>query len=119
MVIGDILEDQGKQVEAEINESGGECLFVRRDVTSETQWEQAGEAAVSWFGKLNVLVNNAGIRHTQSSSFASASIEITTEEQWDRIMEVNAKGVFLGTKARYTGDAQSGRRPPLLTYRQS
>ena len=61
MVIGDVLEDEGQQVEAEINESGGECLFVPLDVTSQAHWERAVEAAVSRFGTLNILVNNAGI----------------------------------------------------------
>ena len=61
VVIGDLLDEEGKRVEAQINETGGECLFVRLDVTSQADWEQAVQAAVSRFGKLNVLVNNAGI----------------------------------------------------------
>jgi len=91
VVIGDILENEGKQVEAEINESGGECLFVHLDVTSQAHWERAVAAAVSSFGKLDVLVNNAGI-------WRRGRVEDTTVEDWDTIMDVNAKGVFLGTK---------------------
>ncbi len=91
VVIGDILENEGDQVEAEINESGGECLFVHLDVTSQAHWERAVAAAVSSFGKLDVLVNNAGI-------WRRGRVEDTTVEDWDTIMDVNAKGVFLGTK---------------------
>ena len=91
VVIGDILDAEGQQVEAEIAETGGECVYVHLDVTSEEDWRAAIGEAVSRFGKLDVLVNNAGI-------FPPASIEDTTEELWDRIMDINGKGVFLGTK---------------------
>jgi len=92
IVIGDLLEAEGKQVEAEINEIGGECLFVPLDVTDEDQWKQAVAAAVARFGKLDVLVNNAGI-------FRSHRIEDTNTDEWDQVMDINAKGVFLGAKA--------------------
>ena len=92
VVIGDVLEEEGRQTEAAINESGGECLFVRLDVTSESDWEQAVTAAVTRFGRLDILVNNAGIGRI-------SKVEDTTEEEWDLVMDINAKGVFLGTKA--------------------
>ena len=91
VVFGDILDDQGKQVEAEINEAGGEALYVHLDVTQEADWESAVETAVSRYGKLDILVNNAGITIRKN-------VEDTTEEEWDRIMAINAKGVFLGIK---------------------
>ncbi len=91
VVIGDILEDEGRQVEAEINELGGECVFVNLDVTSADAWQNAVDTAVNRFGKLDVLVNNAGI-------FKLATVEETSAELWDEIMDINAKGVFLGTK---------------------
>ena len=61
VVIGDVLEEEGRQTEAQINESGGECLFVHLDVTRESNWQDAVAATVSRFGKLDILVNNAGI----------------------------------------------------------
>ena len=91
VVIGDILEEEGRQTEAEINEAGGECLFIRLDVTSESDWQQAVAATAARFGKLDVLVNNAGIYRTEG-------IEETSEELWDLVLEINGKGVFLGTK---------------------
>jgi cyclopentanol dehydrogenase len=61
-------------------------------VTSESGWNNAITATVNQFGRLDILVNNAGIS-------AGGRVEDTTVEAWDRVMAVNAKGVFLGTKA--------------------
>lgn len=93
VAIGDILEEDGRAVEAEINESGGECLFIHLDVTSEANWQDAVAQTVSRFGALHILVNNAGI------GGAGSLIEDTPVEDWDRVMDINGKGVFLGTKA--------------------
>jgi len=101
VVIADVLESAGKTVEAEIAARGGEAAFVRLDVTSEADWAQAVGLAVSRFGTLNVLVNNAGIG-------AAGRVEDTTAEAWDRVMDVNAKGVFLGTKAAIPAMRQAG-----------
>ncbi len=92
VVIGDVLEDEGRKTEAEINETGGECLFLNLDVTSESSWNQAVAATVARFGKLDILVNNAGI------GGGRFGVEDLTVEVWDQVMAVNAKGVFLGTK---------------------
>ena len=92
VVIGDVLDEDGKQTEIEINEAGGECVFVHLDVTDETAWQDAVAAAVDRFGKLDILVNNAGIARINN-------VEDTTSDEWDLVMDINAKGVFLGTKA--------------------
>lgn len=91
VVIGDLLEEEGLKVVAEIGEAGGEALFVRLDVTDESSWQSAVEAAVESFGKVDILVNNAAILRTQG-------LLETTEEIWDEVMDVNTKGTFLGTK---------------------
>ena len=101
IVLGDILDAEGKAVEAEVNAMGGEAVFVHLDVTRETEWAQAVALAVRRFGKLNVLVNNAGIG-------GASRVEDTTAEAWDRVMAVNAKGVFLGTKAAIPAMRQAG-----------
>src|SRR3970040_2561693 len=62
VVIGDVLEAEGRQVEAEIRATGGEAVFVPLDVTSEADWQRAVATAVSRFGRLDVLVENAGVR---------------------------------------------------------
>ena len=92
VVIGDISEEEGQAVEAQISEAGGQALFVRLDVTQENDWTRAVDLAVSRYGKLDILVNNAGI---SSRSFT----DDTGIDGWDKIMEVNSKGVFLGTRA--------------------
>ena len=91
VVFGDVRDELGQQVEAEIQELGGEATYVHLDVTSTPDWEQAIALAESKYGKLDVLVNNAAI-------LIRKTIEETTGEDWDQIMDVNAKSVFLGTK---------------------
>lgn len=101
VVFGDILDDLGKQVEAEITEAGRDATYVHLDVTRESEWQSAVATAVRKYGGLHVLVNNAGI-------LIRKSIEETTEEEWDRIMAVNVKGVFLGTKHAIPAMRDSG-----------
>ena len=101
VAIGDVLEEAGKRTEAEINQSGGQALFVPLDVTSEQSWLDAIGATVAKFGRLDILVNNAGVS-------AHGMIEFTTEADWDRVMDVNSKGPFLGTKAAIPEMRKSG-----------
>ena len=92
VILADVQVEDGNRVTQEITDAGGQALFVEMDVSSQADWDRTIEAAISNFGKINVLVNNAGIIERDS-------IEETTEETWDKIMAVNAKGVFLGAKA--------------------
>jgi 3alpha(or 20beta)-hydroxysteroid dehydrogenase len=101
VVFGDILDDEGKKIEAEIRAGGGEATYVHLNVTREADWRAAVATTVDRYGKLDVLVNNAGI-------LLRAKIEETTEEDWDRIMAVNAKGVFLGTKCALPAMRRAG-----------
>ena len=91
VVFGDVLDDEGQLVERRITESGGEAVYVHLDVTSDADWDDAVATAEGRFGRLDVLVNNAGIANNEK-------IEDTSEELWERIMLVNVKGVFLGTR---------------------
>ena len=92
VVFGDILDQQSRQVEAEILELGGEAVYLHLEVTSEEHWQAAVATAVDRFGRLDILVNNAGV-------VSRGVLEDTTPAEWDLVMEINAKGVFLGTKA--------------------
>jgi len=102
VVIGDILEAEGKAVEAAIAAKGGQAAFIRLDVAREADWAEAVSLAVDRFGALNVLVNNAGV------SAGLGRVEETSAEAWDRVMEINAKGVFLGTKAAIPAMRRAG-----------
>lgn len=92
LVFGDIRDDEGRAVEADIRAAGGEASYVHLDVTKEDDWRAAVATAVERYGALNILINNAGI------VIPRVPIEERTEEEWDRVLAVNAKGVFLGTK---------------------
>ena len=99
VVIGDILDDEGMKLEAEIRELGGQITFVHLDVTDAEQWTSAVNEAVTHYGKLDILVNNAGIGSTNIGGVQAPRIHDAPEEVWDQIMDVNGKGVFLGTRA--------------------
>jgi 3alpha(or 20beta)-hydroxysteroid dehydrogenase len=92
VVFGDIRDDEGKKVEAAIRARGGDAVYVHLDVTSETDWQAAVQTTTSRYGKLDILINNAAI------VIPRVPIEERTVAEWDRVMAVNAKGVFLGTK---------------------
>ncbi len=92
VAIGDVLEEEGRRVAAQIGEAGGKAIFLALDVTSESQWQDAIAATVAEFGKLDILVNNAGIG-------GNGTVGNTSVADWDRVMDVNVKGVFLGTRA--------------------
>ena len=92
VVVADITDDDGEAVAREIEDSGGEAVFVHTDVTSEESWRHAVETTIERYGKVDILVNNAGI----SSGIFSDPLDV---DGWSRIMDVNATGVYLGTRA--------------------
>lgn len=91
VIVADINEKKGKKVVNEIQQAGGEAIFFLLDVTNEENWKSLMKATIQKYGKLNVIVNNAGISRAKD-------IENTTLKDWNEIMGVNATGVFLGTK---------------------
>jgi NAD(P)-dependent dehydrogenase (short-subunit alcohol dehydrogenase family) len=101
VVVADVLDEEGQAVADEIAAGGGEALFVHTDVTSETDWKQVVDATVERFGRLDILVNNAGLSSTSVR-------DPLDSDGWRRIMEVNATGVFLGTKYAIPAMRQAG-----------
>jgi len=91
VVVTDIHEASVQSVAQEINVGGGKALHLRLDVTSETGWDRVMQRTLQEFGRLDVLVNNAGVIFYKS-------IEDTSLAEWRRLMSVNLDGVFLGTK---------------------
>ncbi|ABM13805.1 MULTISPECIES: glucose 1-dehydrogenase [Mycolicibacterium] len=93
VVIGDILDDKGKALADEINaETPDSIRYVHLDVTQADQWEAAVATAVDAFGKLNVLVNNAG-------TVALGQIGQFDMAKWQKVIDVNLTGTFLGMQA--------------------
>ena len=100
VVIGDLLDHEGEALAVEI---GGSAKYVHLDVTKPDEWEKAVATAVKVYGKLSILVNNAGIG-------AYAPIEQYSNADWDRIIAINLTGVFNGIKAAIPAlkDARGG-----------
>src|SRR5688572_17714941 len=101
VLFGDVLHDDGKRVEQEIRQAGGEATYAHLDVTSEADWQRAVDTSITRYGKLDILVNNAGILRRNT-------IEETSKALWEEVMAVNATGVFLGTKYVIPAMRQAG-----------
>ena len=91
VILADINEDNGKKVAEEIRRDGGEAVFMKLDVSNENDWRSVIEKTLAEFGRLDVLVNNAGVELVKE-------IADTSLEEWRWLMSVNLDGVFLGTK---------------------
>jgi NAD(P)-dependent dehydrogenase (short-subunit alcohol dehydrogenase family) len=89
--VADVLDKEGAAVVAEIEKAGGKATYVHLDVTDEKQWEATIAKVMASSGQLDVLVNNAGIS-------GSAEKDLYDTAAWERLMGVNATGVFLGMK---------------------
>jgi len=92
VIFGDILDAEGLKIESKITENGGSAKYIHLDVTSESSWNNAVTECINTFGKIDILINNAGI-------LIEKNVEDTSEAEWDKVHSVNSKGVFLGTKA--------------------
>jgi NAD(P)-dependent dehydrogenase (short-subunit alcohol dehydrogenase family) len=91
IVVADMLEADGNAVVAEIIRANGAAMFHKLDVTSEADWQAAITATLAAYGKLDILVNDAGISGSSVDDLFDAAA-------WQRIMGVNATGAFLGMK---------------------
>ena len=92
VAIGDLLEKESSELVNEISIGCPNAISMRLDVTSEKDWTEVIDSVIKKFGRLDVLVNNAGI-------YQRATVDETTADDWDNLMNVNARGVFLGTRA--------------------
>jgi NAD(P)-dependent dehydrogenase (short-subunit alcohol dehydrogenase family) len=91
VLVADLDEQAGRAVAAEVAASGGKAEALRLDVTDEAAWQQATERALAAHGRLDVLVNNAGVP-------AGGTVAEMSLGEWRRVLAVNLDGVFLGTK---------------------
>ena len=91
VVITDILDEVGNETAKRLSPDGSQCIFVHHDVTSESDWKAVLEQSLKAFGQIDILVNNAGI-------FERGSILDTELSSFERTMDINVNGVFLGMK---------------------
>jgi NAD(P)-dependent dehydrogenase (short-subunit alcohol dehydrogenase family) len=91
VLVADVQDDLGRNVVAAIRDAGGDAQFVRTDVKRDADIRRMVETAEKGFGGLHVLVNNAGVENDKPDVD-------TSEEEWDHVLDVNLKGVFLCTK---------------------
>ena len=82
---------EGTALAESIKKGGGEATFIKLDVTKESEWREVIDEVIRKYGKLNILVNNAGVS-------LGKTIEDTSLDEWNLIMGINSTGVFLGTK---------------------
>jgi 3(or 17)beta-hydroxysteroid dehydrogenase len=101
VVLSDINEVDGRRIAQEIISQGGACVFLKHDVASEADWQRVIAGTLDLFGKLDVLVNNAGVT-------VNKDIEETTLEEWRWVMSINLDGVFLGIKYAIGAMKKSG-----------
>lgn len=101
VVVADMLEHDGGKVAADIVTANGVATFMALDVTNEADWKRVVDATVAQYGRLDILVNNAGIS-------GSAVSDLLDTEAWDRLLAVNGRGVFLGTKYAVLAMKKSG-----------
>ncbi|KZE93983.1 MULTISPECIES: glucose 1-dehydrogenase [unclassified Agromyces] len=99
VVIGDLLDDEGATLAAELGDE--HARYVHLDVTDYAQWESAVAAATEAFGRLDIVVNNAGIANF-------GSIEEYPIDAWQKIIDINLTGVFYGIKAAIPALKESG-----------
>jgi NAD(P)-dependent dehydrogenase (short-subunit alcohol dehydrogenase family) len=105
VVIGDVLDDRGRETVQSLSSVGADAIYARLDVTREEDWAAAITAATHRFGALDILVNNAGV-------FLGMSLEEATLADWHRLCGVNLTGVFLGTKLAAPALRDSGQNTP-------
>ena len=102
VILGDIRDPDGAKVQETITSGGGEAAYLHLDVTDESDWQKAVATAMTRYGALHILVNNAGI------GIPRVPIDQLAVEDWDRVMAVNARGTFLGTKHAIPAMQRSG-----------
>ncbi len=91
VAIADWVEANGQAVVAEIKKSGGEAITIKTDVSKAADAEKMVRETIAHFGRLDILYNNAGIGKAKV-------LHTMTEEEWDRTLDIDLKGVFLGCK---------------------
>jgi 3(or 17)beta-hydroxysteroid dehydrogenase len=101
IIVTDILVREGEETAEQIKKNNGEAAFIEHDVSNEEDWQRVMKRTVETFSRVDIVVNNAGVG-------ASDNVEDMSMEQWQKVMDVNLTGVFLGTKYAIEAMKKSG-----------
>jgi NAD(P)-dependent dehydrogenase (short-subunit alcohol dehydrogenase family) len=91
VIVNDLIEDKGRETVEEIHKAGGKALFIQADTTNPESVKAMVEKAIEAYGRIDVLFNNAGVSGV-------GAIHETEPEEWDRVIKINIRGVFLPSK---------------------
>jgi len=91
VVVADVSSEKGNETVRMLKENGDQGMFLKVDVTKASEIENMVKAVIDRYKRIDILVNNAGF-------YDRGTVVTTTQEQWDRVIELNLKGVFLCSK---------------------
>ena len=101
VALGDVLEEDGQRVAESINDTGGRAMFQALDVSEAASWQSMVDETVSQFGRLDIVINNAGIARIKL-------IEDSTLQDYLEVIRVNQLGVWLGMKTAIPALKEAG-----------
>ena len=101
VALGDVLEEEGQRVAESINDTGGQAMFQKLDVTEASSWQSMVDETVAQFGRLDIVINNAGIARMQR-------IEDSSLQDYLDVVLINQVGVWLGMKAAIPALKEAG-----------
>ena len=104
VVVADIDDDKGNALEADLNKNGEVAMYRKLDVTQESRWIEVVDETMAKWGRLDVVVNNAGM----SGVKGRATVEDTIVDNWDTVFAVNSTAVMLGTKTAIPAMRKNG-----------
>ena len=100
VLLTDVLEAEGNAVAREITSQGGTAVFMLHDIADEAQWQAVAQAALDQFGRIDILINNAGV--------SGSDPDLLSRDVWDRQMSINSTGTFLGLRTVIPHMQQAG-----------
>lgn len=109
IVVTDLNEGHGKEVVQMIREEGGEAIFIKQDVSKESDWGTVVNATQETFGKLNILANAAGIA-------IGGNVEEVTLADWKKLLSINLDGSFLGTQYAIKAMKKTGEGGSIINF---
>lgn len=109
IVITDLDEENGNEVVKQVENDGGEAIFIKQDVSEEDQWKIVIDTTIKRFGKLHILANAAGIG-------VGGNVEEVTLADWKKLLSINLDGTFLGTQYAIKAMKKTGEGGSIINF---